>query len=69
MPSIRLIARQAFTHQGRAYRPDDHFETTPIEAAALTYQGKADFLPPAAAADAAAKGKGRYRRRDLRADE
>jgi hypothetical protein len=63
---IALIARRAFTHRGRAYRAGERFRIAPLDAAALTYQHKADFADDA---DEKVESKGKYRRRDLRAEK
>lgn len=40
---ISLIATTDFSYEGRSLSAGDHFETSPIQAAALTYQRKARF--------------------------
>jgi hypothetical protein len=70
---IPMIAKKAMPYRGREYRAGDRFDALPIDAAALKYQGSADFVPrdtsPAPPAeDEPSKGR-RYRRRDLQAEE
>jgi hypothetical protein len=64
--SIHLIARETFEHHGRTLVPGESFSTSPIEAAALRYQRKATFAPTQ---KAPAVRRGRYRRRDMVAED
>lgn len=65
-PRIRLIARVACDVGGRSLAPGDAFTTSPVEAAALVYQGRARFAPtPPSRRRERRPG---YRRRDLTAE-
>jgi hypothetical protein len=63
--TIHLIAREAFEHHGRKLVPGESFSTSPIEAAALRYQRKATFAPT----QKPEVRRGRYRRRDMVAED
>jgi hypothetical protein len=43
--SVSMIALQPFTQKGRAVSKGQRFEASPVEAAALRYQGRATFAP------------------------
>jgi hypothetical protein len=84
MRLITLVARCPLTYHGRSVGAGDVFETTPIDAAVLTYQRKAGFAPKGVTAspvpvpdcacadpalsEPASKPKRRYRRKDMTAD-
>ena len=61
---IALIATVAIAEHGLKVRSGERFETTPVLAAVLTRQRKAQFLT----ADAPAPRRRTYRRRDLTAE-
>ena len=42
--TIRMRAKVAFTHEGEALRAGQTFSASPVQAAALRYQHKADFI-------------------------
>lgn len=78
---ISLIATKDLTCAGLDYLAGDHFEASPVQAAALTYQRKARFARKLEARIIAEKiesedldteqprKKRRYRRRDMQAAE
>ena len=45
MRMISLTARQTLTYGGRPVGAGERFDATPIDAAVLTYQRRADFTP------------------------
>jgi hypothetical protein len=59
---IRLVARRTGTYCGRELRAGESIDATPIEAAALTHSGAADF-----ASEKTRKPR-TYRRRDLESE-
>jgi hypothetical protein len=65
---VPMSVRVAFEFHGRALRPGDRIEAGPVEALALKYAGKADYVEPASAAPSPPRSKRRYRRRDLQAE-
>lgn len=69
---IALVARESLSYAGREFQAGDVFEATPIEAAALTYKRRAMFAGKGAELTPPPeqpRRRGRYRRRDLQADE
>jgi hypothetical protein len=70
---ISLVAKEELTYAGRTFQAGDVFEATPIEAAALTYKRRASFAKkdatPTPEPEPAPVRRGRYRRRDLRAED
>lgn len=80
MRLIPLVARRNLTVGGRALAVGEVFETTPLDAAVLTYQHKAAFAPRGVTASVPLQGspatpapevrtRRRYRRRDMAADD
>lgn len=69
---IPLIARQVVEHDGRTYQPGESFSASPTQAAALTYQHKAEFADGSGKAGKKTSrkpSKGRtYKRRDMTAE-
>ena len=53
MRVIALVARRPLTYGGRAVKAGDVFETTPIDAAILTYRRHAAFAPKGVTASSA----------------
>jgi hypothetical protein len=66
---IRMRARTRLTTaDGRSIAPDTLFSTTPVDAAALTYRGRALFASSSSEPSSSSRKKRTYKRRDLRAE-
>jgi hypothetical protein len=69
---MQLRALMRFSYDQRELKPDDEFEAPEVHAQLLVLNGRAAYVTAHLSADPkpeAEPQKGRYRRRDLRADD